>query len=73
MSNNQKNTVMKLHKLSFKAVSNPATYVQVSKLMVCDNVTMDVSLLELMKRLDSDDCDGLIREAEAGEEIEIRG
>jgi len=72
-SQSKKQKVMKAIKLPFSKVSNPATYDQISELAEYDNVSWDVSRSQLMKRLDSTECDELIELAKSGEVIKIIG
>jgi len=59
--------------LSFKKVSNPATYKQICELFDFDNVKCSVSKSQLLKRLQSDECDKLIEALKEGENVEIIG
>ena len=64
---------MKIVKLPFSKVSNPASYNQICILVEFDNVSWNVSRSQLMKRLDFSVAIELIELAELGTEIKIIG
>jgi len=63
---------MKTYELQNDKDNNPATYKQLKWLLSYDNVTSEVSISQLMKRLPMIDFDELIEIAKSGEELKIQ-